>query len=424
MSGRSTRHASGLRGEDEASETRAGRGSPQSPSRLLVAGLMSGTSLDGLDAALVEVRGTTPPDLDVRVLAFRCVHHPEELRERIRAAVDGGTARELALLHTELGRRFGRGLEELLASVDVAPEDVAAVGSHGQTLWHEPPAATLQLGCPHALAEATGVAVVSDFRARDVAAGGQGAPLVPWADWVLFRCPGRGRALQNLGGMGNVTFLPARGGIETVRAFDTGPGVALLDGAARRASQGRDSWDVDGRRARAGTADDALLASLLDHPFFQAPPPRSTGRESFGERYLDDLVARVAPDSDAEWNDLLATLTALTARSVAQSYREHLPWSEIDEVVLTGGGAQNRAMVEALTRELAPLPVRTGAKALAGEGEPVDPDAREAVAFALLAWAHLTGHPANVPAATGAEGPRILGSWTPGRPAPARGGGR
>jgi anhydro-N-acetylmuramic acid kinase len=424
VSGGSEDPSSGARGGDRAPVIRAEGARRRLPSPLLVAGLMSGTSLDGLDAALVELRGATPSELAVRVLAFRSVHHPEELRERIRAVVDGGTARELALLHTDLGRVFGRGLAELLTSAGVAPQEVAAVGSHGQTIWHEPPATTLQLGCPHALAEASGVGVVSDFRARDVAAGGQGAPLVPWADWVLFRRPGRGRALQNLGGMGNVTFLPPRGGVDVIRAFDTGPGVALLDGTARRASQGRDPWDVDGRRARSGTVDEDLLERLLYHPFFRTRPPRSTGRESFGERYLDDLVERVAPESEGEWNDLLATLTALTARSVAQSYREHLPWSEIHEVVLTGGGARNPALVEALTRALAPLPVRTGAEALAGEGEPVDPDAREAVAFALLAWAHLTGHPANVPGATGAAGPRLLGSWTPAPSRPGEGGGR
>ena len=424
MSEGSTHPSPGAQTAEGAAAGQGEREDGRLPSPLLVAGLMSGTSLDGLDAALVEVRGTRPSELEVRVVAFRSEPHPEELRERIRAVVYGGTARELALLHTDLGRAFGRGLTELLAEAGVAPEEVSAVGSHGQTIWHEPPATTLQLGCPHALAETAGVGVVSDFRARDVAAGGQGAPLVPWADWVLFRRPGRGRALQNLGGMGNVTFLPPRGGVEVIRAFDTGPGVALLDGAARRASQGRDPWDVDGRRARSGTVDEALLERLLYHPFFRTRPPRSTGRESFGERYLDDLVERVGPESEAEWNDLLATLTALTARSVAQSYREHLPWSEIHEVVLTGGGARNPALVEALARALAPLPVRTGAEALAGGGELVDPDAREAVAFALLAWAHLTRHPANVPEATGAAGPRLLGSWTPARPAPDARGGR
>jgi len=382
----------------------------------IVAGVMSGTSLDGVDVAVVRVTGIRPDELKVKVLAFGSYLHPDRLRERMRQGIQGGSTRELALLHRELGRSFARALKQLMEKAEIAPGTVAVVGSHGQTFWHEPPAATLQLGCGHTLAESTGIPVVTDFRSRDLAAGGQGAPLVPWPDWVLFRRPGRGRALQNLGGMGNVTFLPPNGGPESVMAFDTGPGVALLDGAARRASDGRDPWDVDGRRAAAGRVRDDVLGRLLEDPFFRMPPPRTTGREHFGDAYLDALVERVRPQEEGEdgWNDLLATLTALTAESVARSYRDFLPTGAMDEVVLTGGGARNPALVRRLQTTLAPIPVRTGMTALSDGGAPVHPDAREAVAFALLAWAHLQGVPANLPQVTGADGPRVLGSLIPG----------
>ena len=267
---------------------------------------------------------------------------------------------------------------------------------------------TLQLGDAAALATDLGCPVVADFRSADMAAGGQGAPLVPWPDWVLLRLPGRGRALQNIGGMGNVTWLPAEGGPERIRGFDTGPGVALIDRAAELASGGRKSMDRDGRRAASGRVLEPLLAELLADPFFAEPPPKSTGRERFGDARLDGIVAARRPESDGEWNDLLATLTELTARSVALSYARFLPAGAVDEVVVTGGGARNPTLVAAIRRHLAPLPVRTGAEALG-----LDPDAREAAAFALLAWAHLNGIPGNVPAVTGARVPRVLGALYP-----------
>lgn len=414
-----------------------------SASPVRVGGLMSGTSLDGTDVVVMDVSGDAAERVSVEILGFRTIPHPPGLQERLRRAIDSGTPRELARLHRDLGDVFARAMTSLLAEFGISGSSLAVVGTHGQTVWHDPPdrdapGATLQLGCAATLAEALGVPVVHDFRSRDVAAGGHGAPLVPWADWVLLRRPGVGRALQNLGGMGNVTFLPAdpeEGGPREpeeggpgepdgtgagndgrnrgpggVVGFDTGPGVALLDAAARRASGGREAWDVDGRRAARGSVRSGLLAEMLSEPFFQEPPPRSTGRETFGEAFLDRVLVREPPETDEAWDDILATLTELTARSVAEAYRSFLPWNEIDEVVLTGGGARNPALVGALRRTLDPLPVRTGPEALG-----IDPDAREAVAFALLAWAHLKGIPGNLPQVTGATGPRVLGSLTPGR---------
>lgn len=387
-------------------------------------GLMSGTSLDGIDAILLALKGDDPRTLTWHVEAFRSTPWPEAMQAELRRAVIGAKTRDLAHLNVGLAEGFAHAVQALLAEADLAPDQVRAIGSHGQTVWHEPKGGlsqggapgegvsqrgvTFQIGDPATLAERTHIDVISDFRARDVAAGGEGAPLVPWADWVLLHRPGEGRALQNLGGMGNVTWLPPDGDLLRVVAFDTGPGVALLDGAARRASEGAEPWDTDGRRARQGTVNSDLLAACLAHPFLAAPVPRSTGRETFGDPYLEAILQRHPPHTETDWNDLLATLTAFTAESVARSLRDHLPRGLIDAVVLSGGGARNPALVDAITQALDPLPVRTGADALG-----IDPDAREAAAFALLAWAHVHGVPGNLPQVTGAEGPRVLGSLTP-----------
>jgi anhydro-N-acetylmuramic acid kinase len=410
-------------------------------------GLMSGTSLDGIDAILMTFEGEDPRALSWRVDAFETTPWPESTRDAIRGVLAGAPVRELSALHVDLARGFADAVRALLARAGVSPHEVRAIGSHGQTLWHEPSrGVSLQLGDPSTLAERTGIPVVSDFRARDVAAGGEGAPLVPWADLVLLHRPGVGRALQNLGGMGNVTWLPPCGDPARVRAFDTGPGVALLDAAARRASGGTEPWDLDGQRARRGRVHPELLARCLAHPFLALTPPRSTGRETFGEPYLDTLVdearalgislphpdadaaarasaragARAGAESAAEsaaecagWDDLLATLTAFTATSVAAAVRAHLPMDETHTMVLSGGGARNPALVDALRRALNPLPVEVGEAALG-----IDPDAREAAAFALLAWAHLHGVPGNLPQVTGASGPRVLGTLTPGPATP------
>jgi anhydro-N-acetylmuramic acid kinase len=375
-------------------------------------GLMSGTSMDGVDAALLELGGV-PGDVEWALLAFRSQPYGDEQRARIKEAVERGTPELLTRLHADLGQWLAEAAVTLLLEAGVPASEVGVIGSHGHTVWHIPPVrgfrgATLQLGDPATIAERTGIDVVSDLRARDMAAGGQGAPLVPYADRILFSREGRARALQNLGGIGNVTWLPPIGSELDVLAFDTGPGNALLDLAAERATGGAQRCDLDGRLAAQGSVDDALLERLRADPFFTLVPPRSTGRERFGHALLDELLAERIPDSEQEWADLLATLTALTARSVGDAYRTWIAPRGVDEVVLTGGGAKNPELVRRIARELDPIP-------LAPAGTlGMDPDAREAAAFAVLAWAHLLGAPGNVPSATGAAGPRVLGSFTPG----------
>lgn len=380
---------------------------------LLIVGLMSGTSLDGIDAALVEIEGDSPERIEWRLRHCITLPYVEERRAAIHRAILAGTADALCGLHADLGEWMAEAVLEVCGAAGASLEEVDAVGSHGQTVWHRPPAgggrgATLQMGDPATIAERTGCAVVSDFRARDMAAGGQGAPLVPWVDRLLFSAPGVARALQNIGGIGNVTWVPAADSGESAFAFDTGPGNALIDAAVEIATSGRLTFDRDGDLASQGAVDEALLRELLEHPYLQAEPPKSTGREIFGRPFVERLASAVRPEGDRDWLDLVATLTEFTARSMAEAYRRWVLPRGVDEVFLSGGGARNAWMVSRIQDLLAPLPVRDASEL------GVDPEAKEAVAFAVLAWAHLRGVPANVPAATGAAGPRVLGSYTPG----------
>ena len=377
---------------------------------MLVIGLMSGTSLDGIDAALVEFEGDLP-ELRWQLRAFRTEPYAEAQRRAIHDAIQAGTAARLCRLHADLGEWFATAALRLCAQVGISAARVDLVGSHGQTVWHEPPAqgrgATLQLGCAATIAERTGIGVVSDFRARDVAAGGQGAPLVPWVDRYLYAAA-HARALVNIGGIANVTRVPARGAAEPLLAFDTGPGNALMNAAAELASGGAADHDHDGVRARRARPDRALLERLLADEYYARTPPKSTGRERYGRAYVERLVGERRPEDEFAWDALLATLTALTAESLARALETWVLPRGIEEVVVTGGGARNPVLMEML-RARSTVPVRSGAEV------GIDGDAKEAVAFAALAWAHRRGVAGNVSEATGAAGPRVLGSFTPGR---------
>jgi anhydro-N-acetylmuramic acid kinase len=362
----------------------------------LAIGLMSGTSLDGMDAALVRFEGPTRASL----VAFVTRPYDAEERGTLETALEHGTTRSLALLHARIAGWACDAVQAALDAGQVRSMDLDLIALHGQTLWHEPPQVTWQLGEPAILAERFGVRVVSGFRARDLAAGGEGAPLVPMADVLLFGGD-HPRILLNLGGMANLTYVP-RATVEAgAFAFDTGPGMAVIDAVARIADPGL-PYDRDGTLAGSGQAHEDVLRELLADPFFAERPPRSTGRERFGGAYARALAARV-PGADG-----VRTAVELTARSIGEAVRRWTPGGT--EVVVSGGGVHHPVLMEALSREL----VRLGGRVLHRFDDLFFPgDAKEAVAFALLGYLTLHGQPGNLPSATGARGPRVLGTVTP-----------
>ena len=368
------------------------------PGRLVV-GLLSGTSADGTDAALCAIDGSDETTR-LTVRAFVSTPFDRPLRERI-FRLSQADASELCDLDVLLGEAFAEAARAVCVAGGAAIEEIALIGSHGQTAVHHPRSsgrlgATLQIGEAAVIAERTGCPVVSDFRVRDVAAGGEGAPLVPLVDHLLFRVPGRKRALQNIGGIANVTLVGNR--IADIVAFDNGPGNMPLDAVARAASGGLEAFDRDGLRGARGAIDAALLAELHLHPYLALPLPKTTGREDFGKDFVYPLLSRY----EGRLDDLLATLTRFTAETIARSYREVLP-ALPDEVFVSGGGALNPTLMRHLVELLAPIPVQS--TAVLG----VDPEAKEAIAFAVLANQTLFGSPGNVPAVTGAIAPRVLG---------------
>ncbi len=380
-----------------------------------VVGLMSGTSADGVDAALVDIRGVGH-DLKVRLLAFHTLPYPAPFRARLLRAMTHGTVADVCHLNAALGEWFARAALKLLRIADVPMHRIALIGSHGQTLHHLPHPcrepvignvqSTLQLGEPAVIAERTGITTVADFRTRDVAAGGQGAPLTPYLHYLLFRRPSRSRVVVNIGGISNLTYLPARGGLGSIRAFDTGPGNMVIDGLVRLVAGGRREFDHGGRLASRGTPNEELLRTLLRHPYLKRRPPKSTGREEFGDRFGDRLImlGRLAGLSDA---DLVATATAFTARTITEAAKL-LP-GRVDEVYVGGGGGRNPSLMRMLQAAWGQIPVRT-VEALGWNGR-----ALEAVACAVFAYQQVKGVRCNVPKVTGARRAVVLGTITPGR---------
>jgi len=376
------------------------------PGPRVVVGLMSGTSLDGVDAAVVRLDGSGA-GLRVETLAFVSPAYDAALRDAVAACADADASnvRLVSQLSVRLAHVWADAAEAALAAAGVSQPDL--VGSHGQTVHHVPVAddcagaptrSTLQIGCPAVLATRLGAPVVSDFRAADVALGGQGAPLAPYLDGALFGHADETRVLLNLGGVANVTVLPP--GAPPALAFDTGPANLVLDALAQRFT-GR-PYDADGALAAAGVVDDARLAGLLADPFFAAPPPKSTGREAFGPAYTDALLARAAGLSPA---DLMATAVALTARSVADAVRRFVTPAPA-RVVASGGGVRNPTLMRALADALAPVPLETTA------AYGLDPDAKEAVLFAALAHEWANGVATGLPAVTGASRAAMQGTLT------------
>ena len=386
----------------------------------LCLGLISGTSADGIDAALVRIAGAGP-DAKLELVDASSTPYPDPVRDELLALYDQPerAIARLCSLNFIIGDLFGDAALALCDQAGVNPGDLSVVGSHGQTVWHEPAhdpslplsrPSTLQIGEASILAERLGVPVVADFRVADMAAGGQGAPLASYFDWVALRHPERHRAVQNIGGIGNVTDLPAGATIDDVRAFDTGPGNILIDGIVTLLSAGQQTFDRDGVLAAQGAVDEALLMQLLADAYLEEPPPKTTGRERYGipmcREMMGDygLAVGSIADEPKRARNLIATITAFTARSIADAYERWLPG--LDEIIICGGGARNPTLLRMLAEAVAPVPITTL------EDHGYDSEAKEAMFFALMAHDALVGLATNVPAATGASHPITMGKLT------------
>jgi anhydro-N-acetylmuramic acid kinase len=347
---------------------------------------MSGTSLDGIDVAIVEIRGRR-----ICTLGFRSTPYRKATRASLLEPLD---AAAISRLNFQLGELYARAVLDAIRRFG----PVELIGCHGQTVYHEGGAHTLQIGEAAVVAERTGAAVVSNFRARDIAAGGQGAPLVPFADYLLFRHPRRTRIALNIGGIANVTVIPPGARPEDVIAFDTGPGNMVIDALASEFTNGRQSYDRDGRIAASGQINRKLLAELLEDPYYRKAGPKSAGREQYGAPFVERM--KKAEDSCP---NLIATATALTALTIAGALR-----GMGGDLIISGGGVHNRQLMGQIAASLPQLRVTTSAE------YGIDPDAKEAIAFAVMAHETWRGRPSNLPSATGAKRSVVLGSVTAG----------
>ncbi len=380
-----------------------------------VAGLLSGTSVDAVDVAICDLAGGRETDggtLILRLVAHHAHPYPPGLRRRVLELCRDATARldDLTELNVMLGDLFA---DAVLAANDAAGLDLRAldlVASHGQTVYHLVEAgrvpSTLQIGEAAVIAHRTGVTVAADFRVADMAAGGGGAPLASFLDALLLGSGTSTRALQNIGGIGNVTFLPVGTGPDAAYAFDTGPGNALIDYGARYFSREEAQYDRDGAMARAGHVDGTLVAEVLSHPYFARRPPKTTGRELFGDRFAADIIARAAARGLSP-ADTMATLTAITAASIAAAYRDFGP-PTIDEIIVSGGGVRNPALMDTLRAAFPDALLRRY------DDVGLPSDAKEAILFAVLGYQAIHGRPGNLPRCTGADGQVVLGKITPG----------
>ncbi len=394
---------------------------------MLVAGLMSGTSADGIDVALVEISGLGWKTR-LRLRAFQSVPYPGAVRRRILTIAGGSsiTAAELSQMNFLLGELFAEACRRVCRRAGIPIERLDLIGSHGQTVYHQNRVSklagvevrsTLQIGEPAVIAERTGVATIGDFRPADVAAGGEGAPLVPFLDYLFYRHPRRGRVALNIGGIANLTAIPAGGAPEDVIAFDTGPGNMLLDALAEHATGGKLRYDLEGKMASRGTVSEALLDRLLGQSYFRRRPPKTAGREQFGRDYLKKYFLRCFPATRAGGRNALATATALTTESIARAIAAFLlPRFPVEECIVSGGGVRNRFLMRELRRRVMErarqrrlLSANAEIRVVASEAAGIPADGKEAVAFAVLAYHTFHRRASNLPAATGARHPAILG---------------
>jgi anhydro-N-acetylmuramic acid kinase len=389
---------------------------------MLVVGLMSGTSADGVDVALARISGSGSAPVRGELLAHITLPLDGSVRKEVLRVAESGavSAGEISQLNFRLGEIFGDAVVAACSKFRVKLSQVDLIGSHGQTIFHQgkpvpflgrPTSSTMQIGEGAIIATKTGVTTISDFRAADMAVGGQGAPLVPYVDYLLYADKTQGRVSLNLGGIGNITVLPANGKASDVYAFDTGPGNMVIDALVSHFSRGRKRFDEDGRIARQGASNEKLLAEMMKDAYLRLKPPKSTGREYFGRTYIGRLL-KLARRFRASPDDLIRAATIFTALSVVDAIKRFVvPRTKTQQLIVSGGGSHNPVIMAQLAAALAPIEVMPSSEFA------VDPDAKEAYAFALLAYETWHRRSGNLPSATGAKRGAILGkiSYAPGR---------
>lgn len=380
-----------------------------------VIGLMSGTSADGIDAALVEICGHGL-STEINLIAFESFPFDTELRARIFKLFDPETSRvdEICQMNFLLGEKFAESALLLAEKTCISIDSVDLIGCHGQTIHHLPPQtgtphipSTLQIGEAAVIAHRTGIPTIEDFRVADVAASGQGAPLVPYVDFLLFRQADRTIALQNVGGISNVTFIPAGASSGDVLGSDTGPGNMLIDAVIEFVTHGEQTYDKSGEFAAQGHANETLLEVWLEDPFLHLAPPKTTGREKYGKQFAKKACEQ-AHKHGVSPQDLVATVTEFTAQTIYNHYKRFLfPNHSIDEICVSGGGTYNLTLMKRLKKLFNPIPV------LSSDSHGIPSDGKEAVAFAILANEAIHGHQAGLPQVTGAVQPKVLGKFVP-----------
>ncbi len=380
-----------------------------------VVGMMSGTSVDGVDAALVEISGTDS-EPKVKLLAFENKPYPPQVREKIFSLFTpaNATVDKVGYMNFLLGEIYAKSALSVIEKAGMKPDEIDVIGSHGQTIWHAPipespdgiPVAyTVQIGEGSVIAERTGILTVSDFRVADMAAGGQGAPLVPFSEYLLYRREKETILLQNIGGIGNMTVMPAGAKPRDVFAFDTGPGNMIIDAVISAVTGGGKTYDAGGETAAKGRVCNALLDILKEEPYYRQPLPKTTGREHFGVQYTEKILSWWK-ENPIPVEDLLATVTDLTAYSIADAYERYvLPKYRASEIIVGGGGSYNATLLRFMKERFAPhgVAVRTQ------EDLGLSSDAKEAVAFALMADCCMRGKANTLPSVTGAEHPAVMG---------------
>ena len=378
----------------------------------LVVGLMSGTSKDGIDSALVRLVGNGL-NTQIDLVKFLCVEFDADVRSRLDKLAQDYTLKEISDLNFLIGDEFAKAALSVIEQAGISPSDVDLIGSHGQTVFHNPPSyndgtpSTLQIGEIDVIAEKTGITTVGDFRTRDIAAGGEAAPLVPYLDYLLFRKPGKISIAQNIGGIANATVVTEN--VDDLIAFDTGPGNMLMDRIVQLHTKGEETYDQEGRLASAGKVNNELLNKLLADPYYSCPPPKSTGEELFGQEMVTTLYSYIENEM-LSLEDMIATLLSLTAESIVSAYNNFIfPKWDVEEVILSGGGCNNPILMDRLKNELDTLKFSTS------NDYGIPTDAKEAVAFAVLANELISGNTNNLPGVTGAQRKVPMGKIALGR---------